>query len=116
MCYVRAALRYYADSLDQASWGKDGITLLPGDGVAPDSTKNAPKGHLKGDIQVGVWRILGAPDWPPANDTIKANTTSIPTVLSTNMNTTATNTIKQANISSTATPSTTHSNTHIEQR
>lgn len=93
MCYVRAALRHYANSLDQSSWGSEGITLLPGDGVAPDSSKNAPKGHLKGDVQVGVWRLLGAPDWPPANDTL--NTTNSSILCNTNI--TATNATNSTN-------------------
>lgn len=67
MCYTRAALRHYGASLDAASWGPEGPYVLPGQGIAPGVSKNTPKGEeLKGDIEVGVWRLLGSPDWPPA--------------------------------------------------
>jgi hypothetical protein len=66
MCYTRAALRYYAKSLDVDSFGSEGVSLIPGEGIAPDISKGKSMHHLKGDIEVGVWRLLGAPNWPPA--------------------------------------------------
>ncbi|UZJ52248.1 hypothetical protein CBS101457_001568 [Exobasidium rhododendri] len=72
MCYTRAALRHYADATDPLSWGEQGPQILPGQGVAPGSSKGAKMGHLKGDIEVGVWRLLGGPNWPPAPDPVPA--------------------------------------------
>jgi hypothetical protein len=66
MCYTRAALRQYAKVLNGPSWGPKGPQLLPGHGVAPDISKGKSMAHLKGDIEVGVWRMLGGPEWPPA--------------------------------------------------
>lgn len=64
MCYLRAALREYAASLDVSSWERDGITILPGQGVLPGTSRNAPMDKLKGDIEERVWSLLGGPDWP----------------------------------------------------
>lgn len=65
MCYTRAALRSYASVMKPETWGVNGPELIPGEGVGPDTSKGRPMEHLKGDIEVGVWRLLGGPNWPP---------------------------------------------------
>lgn len=65
MCYTRAALRHYAESLNATSWNNLGPTLKPGQGILPGSSKGRIPPGVKGDIEVGVWRLLGAPNWPP---------------------------------------------------
>jgi hypothetical protein len=64
MCYTRAALRAYAKVLNHKSWGAEPF-VKPGQGVAPDSRKGKLTGDERGDIEVGIWRLLGTPDWPP---------------------------------------------------
>ena len=72
MCYTRAALRYYAEAMHSSSWGPKGPQMVPGQGIAPDSSKGRKMAHLKGDIEAGVWRLLGGPNWPPGPDPIVA--------------------------------------------
>lgn len=64
-CYTRAALRHYAASLNSSSWGAEGPSVLPGQGIIPDISKGRPLDKVSGDIEVGTWRLLGSPDWPP---------------------------------------------------
>lgn len=83
-CYVRAALRAYASVLsvdtwpkeeNAAAWDEDGNAIVPhggpGGGVAPGGGrgKDLAKVGVKGDIEYGVWRISGSPNWPPQNST-----------------------------------------------
>lgn len=65
MCYTRAALRHYAESLNTTSWNNVGPTVKAGHGILPDTSKGRIPFNVKGDIEVGVWRLLGAPNWPP---------------------------------------------------
>lgn len=65
MCYTRAALRHYAESLNVTSWNNVGATVKAGHGILPDTSKGRIPSDVKGDIEVGVWRLLGAPNWPP---------------------------------------------------
>jgi hypothetical protein len=64
MCYTRAALRSYAKVLNRSSWGSEPF-VRPGQGVGPDTRKTRFTGDERGDVEVGIWRILGTPDWPP---------------------------------------------------
>lgn len=66
MCYTRAAFQHYARAMNATTWGPEGPTVLPGQGVGPNSSKGRPMNGLKGDIEVGVWRLLGSPNWPPS--------------------------------------------------
>ncbi|SNX84763.1 uncharacterized protein MEPE_03472 [Melanopsichium pennsylvanicum] len=80
MCYIRAALKAYSQVLNVDTWPRDdtaaawdqgGVGIVPhggpGGGVAPGSGKKADLKTLgvKGDIEYGVWRLSGSPDWPP---------------------------------------------------
>ncbi|SPO26218.1 uncharacterized protein UTRI_02494 [Ustilago trichophora] len=81
-CYLRAALKSYAQVLkvdtwprgegeNAAAWDDGGVGILPkggpGGGVAPGGGKGKDlyKLGVKGDIEYGVWRLSGSPDWPP---------------------------------------------------
>ena len=79
-CYLRAALKAYASVLNvdtwpreenAAAWDQGGVGILPhggpGGGVAPGGGKgkDLAKVGVKGDIEYGVWRLSGSPDWPP---------------------------------------------------
>ncbi|SJX62208.1 uncharacterized protein SRS1_13055 [Sporisorium reilianum f. sp. reilianum] len=81
MCYLRAAIRAYAGVLrkdtwprepNAAAWEHGGVGIVPhhgpGGGVAPagGKGKDLAKLGVKGDIEYGVWRLSGSPDWPPA--------------------------------------------------
>lgn len=81
-CYLRAALRGYAGVLRKdtwpredgaAAWGSGGVGIVPhggpGGGVAPGGGKgkDLAKIGVKGDIEYGVWRLSGSPDWPPSS-------------------------------------------------
>lgn len=79
-CYMRAALKAYASVLkvdtwptedNAAAWDEGGAGIVPhggpGGGVAPGGGKGKDlvKLGVKGDIEYGVWRLSGSPDWPP---------------------------------------------------
>ncbi|GAC95771.1 hypothetical protein PHSY_003347 [Pseudozyma hubeiensis SY62] len=79
-CYLRAALRGYAGVLKKDTWPREenagawdesGAGIVPkggpGGGVAPGSGKGKDlvKVGVKGDIEYGIWRLSGSPDWPP---------------------------------------------------
>ena len=79
-CYLRAALQAYRGVLNvdtwpredsAAAWDEGGVGILPkgapGGGVAPGGGKgkDLAKVGVKGDIEYGVWRLSGSPDWPP---------------------------------------------------
>lgn len=79
-CYLRAALVAYAQVLKTDTWPREenapawdngGTGIVPhggpGGGVAPGGGrgKDLVKVGVKGDIEYGVWRISGSPNWPP---------------------------------------------------
>ncbi|KIS70076.1 uncharacterized protein UMAG_10184 [Mycosarcoma maydis] len=79
-CYLRAAIKAYARVLKKDTWPREenaaawdvgGVGIVPhggpGGGVAPGSGKAKDLAALavKGDIEYGVWRLIGSPDWPP---------------------------------------------------
>lgn len=89
MCYLRAAIRAYAGVLrkdtwpreaNAAAWDQGGVGILPhdgpGGGVAPGGGKgkDLAKVGVKGDIEYGVWRLSGSPDWPPVADKATSST------------------------------------------
>ena len=80
-CYLRAALKAYASVLkvdtwpregNAAAWDEGGVGILPkggpGGGVAPGGGKGKDlvKVGVKGDIEYGIWRLSGSPNWPPS--------------------------------------------------
>ena len=76
MCYTRAALRAYASVQNTTTWPVDPFTEVngpapqggPGGGVVPSAAKGKDLAAMgvKGDIEYGVWRLLGSVNWPPA--------------------------------------------------
>ena len=83
MCYLRAAIKAYAGVLKKdtwpreanaAAWDEGGVGIVPhqgpGGGVAPGGGKGKDllKLGAKGDIEYGIWRLSGSPDWPPVAD------------------------------------------------
>ncbi|SAM81765.1 uncharacterized protein UBRO_03095 [Ustilago bromivora] len=80
-CYLRAALKAYEGVLKKdtwpieenaAAWDEGGVGILPqggpGGGVAPGGGKGKDlvKVGVKGDVEYGVWRLSGSPNWPPS--------------------------------------------------
>ncbi|PWN45281.1 hypothetical protein IE81DRAFT_286031, partial [Ceraceosorus guamensis] len=68
MCYTRSALRAYAFSQNLQSWGTaEGPQIRKGSGIVPGTSKGSDfvKDGAHGDIEVGLWRLLGSPEWPP---------------------------------------------------
>lgn len=85
-CYLRAAIASYNSVLDRSSWkstpasaglgggnhaNQEGPRVVLGGGVKPGAGAGKFKGpklkelHLKGDIEMTTWQLLGQPEWPP---------------------------------------------------
>lgn len=80
-CYLRAALKAYAGVLrkdtwpreeNAAAWDEAGVGIVPNGGPGGGVVAGGGKGKdlhalgAKGDIEYGVWRLNGSPDWPPS--------------------------------------------------